>query len=1061
MNKKHAGGWLEDFFSFIVNRPKTVVILCLLIMGFTLSFLPQLVKDTRSDAFLAPDNPALVYRDKVKEQFGLSDPLIIAVVNEGQQGIFNPTTLELVRWLNDEIEQLDNVDSDRLVSLATEKNIVGSEYGMDVREFFDPVPSTQANSESLREAIDDFPLYKGSIVAKDGKATLIVAEMVDELKAEVTYQQIMAIVDRATVADGDQIHVAGEGAIAGYLGSYIDADAGRLNPLAGLIITLIIIIAFRRFSPALTGNVIIAASVLMTLSVMAANQVPFFVITNALPVILIGIAVADAIHIYSHYFELQAENPEGEVKELVVRTMLEMWRPVTLTSLTTVAGFLGLYFASYMPPFKYFGLFTALGVMIAGTYSLIFLPAAMVLTKAKVSNHFVIKHQSKKSDFFATVMILLGRITCTYPRVVIALFAVLAVSGIYSSRYLTIDEDRIGTFHPSERIYVADKIINEHLDGTGTLDVVIETSNVEDLFLPENLQKIQSLQTFAQTLPYVQGSTSIVDYLKQMNRALNGGSVNEYKLPDNANLVAQYFLLYSASSDPTDFEEEVDYDYKTANVRLNINSGSFQDTKEIVVKLEEYIAKEFDGENIRATLSGRVNVNYHWIKDLGQSHFLGLGIALFLVWAVASLLFRSSLAGLFTLIPVVGSILLVYSAMVALNINLGIGTSMFASVAIGLGVDFSIHTVDRMRSLYRSVDGNIDRVLERFYPTTGRALLFNFMAISCGFGVLISSKVVPLNNFGTIVALSVTTSFFASMTLLPAMMKVFKPAFIDSSHLAVSTPARSFARVASTVLVIAFGGYWLLSTNVYADEKMTASEIVQQVNSVRDGDFVTRKLTMHLMDRRGRERVRETFGFRKYYDNEKHSVLFYRSPANVKGTAFLTWDYPDVDVDDDQWLYMPAIRKVRRISASDRGDYFLGTDFTYEDIKLEGKLSMSDYEYTLIDEEVVDGVLLYKMGSLPRTKEIAKELGYGRTEFWVNSSNWLVVKADFWNPKNEFLKTLEVSDIRKINGIWTRHQLAIKNHKTGHLSRFVFSDVDYDTPVDDGVFTQRALARGR
>ncbi len=98
---------------------------------------------------------------------------------------------------------------------------------------------------------------------------------------------------------------------------------------------------------------------------------------------------------------------------------------------------------------------------------------------------------------------------------------------------------------------------------------------------------------------------------------------------------------------------------------------------------------------------------------------------------MSALLFQSSLAGLFTLIPVLASILLVYSAMVVLGINLGIGTSMFASVAIGLGVDFSIHTLDRLRTLHRHLSGDIDSALEMFYPTTGRAFLLNFLAISC------------------------------------------------------------------------------------------------------------------------------------------------------------------------------------------------------------------------------------------------------------------------------------------------------------------------------------------
>ena len=329
------------------------------------------------------------------------------------------------------------------------------------------------------------------------------------------------------------------------------------------------------------------------------------------------------------------------------------------------------------------------------------------------------------------------------------------------------DEDRITTFHPSERVYQADKVINQHLDGTNTLDIVIETPQAEDLFIPGNLQKIEALQVYAESLPYVQGSTSIVDYLKQMNRSLNGGSIADYQLPDSKDMSAQYFLIYSASSDPADFEEEVDYDYQMANIRININSGSYQNTRPIVQNLENYIEQEFNSEAIRAIVSGRVNVNYHWIKDLGESHFVGLGIALFLVWAVSALLFQSTLAGLFTLIPVAGSILLVYSTMVGLGIELGIGTSMFASVAIGLGVDFAIHTLDRLRTLYRRLGNDIDKAMESFYPTTGRALFFNFLAISCGFGVLITSKVVPLTNFGMIVVLAVSSSFIASMTLLP------------------------------------------------------------------------------------------------------------------------------------------------------------------------------------------------------------------------------------------------------------------------------------------------------
>jgi hypothetical protein len=100
------------------------------------------------------------------------------------------------------------------------------------------------------------------------------------------------------------------------------------------------------------------------------------------------------------------------------------------------------------------------------------------------------------------------------------------------------------------------------------------------------------------------------------------------------------------------------------------------------------------------------------------------------------------------------------------------------------------------------------------------------------------------------------------------------------------------------------------------------------------------------------------------------------------------------------------------------------------------------------------------LASTPKNTEVAKELGYGRTEFWVDKSNWMVIKADYWDTKDVLLKSLVMSDIRKIDGIWTRHKLELSNHKTGHRSQFIFSDVDYLSPVEDDVFTQRAIARG-
>lgn len=1054
--------FLTRLFLTITQHPKLVVGLGMAFLLIAFSAIPKLVQDIRSDAFLSSDNPALLYRTKLKKQFGLSDPVIVAIRNTSAHGIYTPETLHLIQELTDQLSALPNIDYARTVSLATEKNISSTDGDINIQGFLDPLPATQAEADIIRSAVDDFPLYRGTLVAADHSISLIIVELIDELQQESSFREVMAIVNAVSHGPSSEIHVAGEGALAGSLGSYIEQDAIRLNPLAWLIISLTIYLAFRSWHAVTMSNVIILASVIITLSAMAASNVPFFMITSALPVILIGISVADAIHIYSHYFDVTARNPSESREARVVQTMLEMWRPVTLTTLTTMAGFMGLYFAADMPPFKFFGLFAALGVFVAWLYSMTLLPASIMLVAPGDNRQSVTAGTRWSSQLFSRIASGMGLITLRHPHSILVCFTISCVAGAYSAAKLTVDENPINIFHSDEPLFIADHLINEHMAGSNALDVVIETPHKEGLFSPEVLTKIEQLQVYAATLPRVGGSTSIVDYLKQMNRALTTGTADNYKLPDDKETVAQYFLVYSAMSDPTDFEEEIDYNYQSANLRIFLNSGYYSDFKPVVEKLLDYINAEFNDETVTATLSGRVTLNYHWIKNLGHSHFAGTVMALILVGLIAAVVFRSITGGLYALLPVAISVLLVYGVMAATGLTIGVGTSMFAAVAIGLGVDFAIHTLDRLRALYQQYGSDTERVFQEFFRTTGQTLIINFLAIGCGFGVLISSKVASLNQFGGILVVAISTSFLASLTVVPALVKLLQPAFI-----VIPGASRPAQHSSSSLAPLLLGGLLALMvvTTLPAmaetGDEMSATEIVAMVNAVPDGEYVTQTLAMDTTDRHGQTRSQETVNYRKYFDRDKKTVLFFLQPSNVRGTGFLIWNYADVAKPDDQWLYLPALRKVRRVSAADRGDYFLGTDFTYEDMKLDGKFAAEDYIFARLDDEVLDDVNTFKLESTPKDENTARELGYSRTISWIDPSNWMLVKAEFYDLKGTLLKTLVAGDISQVDGYWTKHKLIMENHQTGHSTDFTFSNVDYVTPVEDNLFSQQALARGR
>lgn len=251
----------------------------------------------------------------------------------------------------------------------------------------------------------------------------------------------------------------------------------------------------------------------------------------------------------------------------------------------------------------------------------------------------------------------------------------------------------------------------------------------------------------------------------------------------------------------------------------------------------------------------------------------------------------------------------------------------------------------------------------------------------------------------------------------------------------------------------------LVSNTVYA-ALPSANEIVQKINARDEGVAISRNLRMEMIDRHGKKRVRETRSFRKYYGADKRTAIYYLTPKNVKDTAFLTYDYADRSKNDDQWLYLPGMRKVRRISASDRGDYFLGTDFSFEDIKLETRVSVQDYSRKTIGESTEDGFRCYLVAEKTINTKTAKELGHLRRENCVDDNIWLVRRSKFWDLQNKLLKTVYFRDISKVQGIWTAHKIDVKNHKTGHYTSFTFSDINYKNGVKDSIFTQQALRRG-
>jgi len=233
---------------------------------------------------------------------------------------------------------------------------------------------------------------------------------------------------------------------------------------------------------------------------------------------------------------------------------------------------------------------------------------------------------------------------------------------------------------------------------------------------------------------------------------------------------------------------------------------------------------------------------------------------------------------------------------------------------------------------------------------------------------------------------------------------------------------------------------------------LTGKQIVEKVYNRTTGDDQTSDLTMTLINKSGDQRVRKIKQFTKDLGDLEKSIMFFLSPADVKNTSFMNWTY-DSDQSDDQWIYLPALKKTKRISSDSKSDYFMGSDFTYDDL---GDRKLEDDTHQLLREETMDGNECYVVESV----SIDEDYMYSKTVVWVNKSNFIGVKKEFYDEDEDLLKTLTIKEVEKISDIWVIINSEMKNVQKNHRTTIVLSNIQINTGISDSKFTDRMMMRG-
>ncbi|RMH49901.1 MAG: hypothetical protein D6682_08320 [Zetaproteobacteria bacterium] len=756
---------MKPLFQRIVRHAWPVLaLLALATMGFV-SQLPRLTMETNIEEMLPKTMEAYINKKELERRFASADMVVIGIENPGADGIYNPHTLKLVdeltQWLRTRKEFRTIALSD-LMSLATIKDIRGTAGGMEVERFMERPATTKEAIDHLRRRLRDNGIYMGSIVSADGKGTLIVVRPAPEMVGHYyeIYQLIRKKVAEIRARGGpERIYITGRPIVEGVFGVYMPQSMQKMQPLVLGLLALLLFAAFRNLRGVLIPLTVVVLSELWMLGTMAAVGVPIYTVTTLLPILILAIGIADSVHLLTHIRVEAARDPTADRSEVIVRGMAGMWMPILMTTLTTAAGFLAML-TSQLLPMRYFGIFAAIGILYAFVITILFIPAVEAVLPGR--------ERPLDAMAFSGYLRWMSRTVVEHPRRIAALFALLLLLSGYGLSRIHVNSSLISEFRPSDPLRQTDAMINRHFAGTNSLDLMIDSGREDGVLQPAFLAGMARLQALVERDPVVGDSTSVAEFLAEMNKVMHGGDPRFKTTPDNARLAAQYMLLYSFSGAPDDFDSMVTSDYRRAHIRIQMKSDNSADAVRLIDAIERHAPEWFPGSRIKFAGTAYTTDTFSDLVIKGQIESLLL--ALLAIFLLCYVMFRRVGDALLAMLPVSIAVVVIYGIMGLVGLPLEIGTAVTGAMALGIGVDFAIHYLYRFRD-YQRRGMPWREIVFHANDDTGRALLFNALVVVGGFLVLLTAPLYPQVKLGALVAGSMILCYLASCYLFPVLLR--------------------------------------------------------------------------------------------------------------------------------------------------------------------------------------------------------------------------------------------------------------------------------------------------
>lgn len=1002
---------------------------------------------------MAPQaHPYVKATNRIDSLFG-SKYLVMIGITPKTGDIFQPAVLGRIDRLTRKLEQTPGVVKATLTSITAPraKAIEGSGDSFEARPLFEKMPVTEADKARLKARLQANPIYLNTVVSPDFKTAAILVELKER---EDGFQKLVAPINALVAAEaGPDVDIAVSGNPV-YM-DLIEQYAARINwlfPIALVVIGLLHFEAFRTKQGMILPLVTALMAVLWGLGCMGALGHKLDIFNSPTPILILAVAAGHAVQLLKRYYEEYeqlrlADMPPLEAnREAVIRSMVGVGPVMIIAGGVAALGFFSLLIFD-ISTIRSFGVFTGIGIASAVLLEMTFIPAVRSMLKPPSARE---RQSERKMTIWDRIPSKIADmvVPAAPRRRVMAALAVLAALCLFGMRGVHVDSDARGMFAESLPLQQEDAFLNRRLGGTSGLYIMIEGAGDDAIKSPAVLEAMESTQRYAETLPHVGKTMSMVDFLQRMNQAMHGDQPGEHRLPESAELISQYLLLYSMSGDTGDFDTYVDYNYKTAKIALLLKTGASEEVRAILDKLSAHTAKAF-GPGIKVSMGGEVTQTMALSDTLIAGKMRNIVQIALAVFVISALAFRSYIAGLIVLMPLVMAVLAVFGVMGAFDIPLNIPNSLISAMAVGIGADYAIYLLYRMREQAR-IEDDRPQAVRHALATAGKAALYVATAVAGGYGVLALSIGYNIHQWlSMFIVLAMIVSVFSALTLVPALVLYLEPAFIFDSG-----KRRPFWRVAA--VLAASAGLVLLSVRHAQAETLAPQAIMQRsLDASKVADSMA-DATFTLTNKDGAKRVRKTSSATRLQANGSDNMRLVRflAPADIKGTATLMVEHAGAD--DEMWIYLPALGKVRRLSAANKKDSFVGTDLSYGDVV---GYKVEEWQHKLVGEEEHGGGACYVIESVPANPAVAQNTGYSKRVTWVRKDNFVAARNDVYGPDGRLLKRIVASEIRQVgaNKRWQPMLSEAENLQTGHRTSIRFENFRADQNVPASLFTPKEL----